>query len=158
MPLYEIVFITRQDLSQSQTETLANSFKSVLEKEGGKVASEEYWGVRQLAYRIKKNRKGHYHLFNVEATPAALAELDRIMKLNEDLLRFQVVRVEAHTEGLSIQLRYRSDRDEDEGGDGRKESYRPREGRDARPRDGFRAHPRSASETDNENESQNRES
>lgn len=139
MPFYELVFITRQDLSQTQTETLAASFKNVLEKEGGKVVSDEYWGVRQLAYRIKKNRKGHYHLFNIDASPAAVAELDRVMKLNEDLLRFQVVRVDALQEGPSVQLRYRSDREESDEGDGRKESYRSKEGRESRsPQDGYR--------------------
>src|SRR5205807_3904150 len=87
MPLYEHVYLARQDLSQQQVEEMTALYKGVLEQLGGKVAKVEYWGVKSLTYRIRKNRKAHFTLLNVEAPPAALAEVERQEHLNEDVLR-----------------------------------------------------------------------
>ena len=82
MPLYESVFIARQDISASQVEGLADQFSKILEEGGGSVAKREYWGLRSLAFKIKKNRKGHYTLFNIDAPTAAVQEMERNMRLN----------------------------------------------------------------------------
>jgi small subunit ribosomal protein S6 len=123
MPFYENVFIARQDISSTQVEALADTFTQIVTQQGGQVAKREYWGLRNLAYRIKKNRKGHYMLFNLDAPPAAVSELERNMRINEDVLRYLTVRVEALEEGPStvMQNRGRSDererdRDRDRGG------------------------------------------
>ena len=94
MPLYEHVYLARQDLSQQQVEELTAQYKGVLEQMGGKVAKIEYWGVKSLTYRIRKNRKAHFTLMNVEAPPAALGEIQRQEHINEDVLRAITVRVE----------------------------------------------------------------
>src|SRR6202030_1536651 len=112
MPLYEHVYLARQDLSQQQVDELTAHYKGVIEQLGGKVAKVEYWGVKSLSYRIRKNRKAHMTLFNVEAPPAALAEIERQERLNEDVLRYLTVRVEEHEEGPSAMMR-KSDRDRD---------------------------------------------
>src|SRR5262249_41423106 len=104
MPFYENVFIARQDVSSTQVDALADTFTNILTEQGGKVTKKEYWGLRNLAYRIKKNRKGHYVLFNIDAPPAALAEMERNMRLNEDVLRYLTVRVEELEEGPSAML------------------------------------------------------
>jgi len=95
MPLYENVFIARQDISAAQVEALADQFTQLVTEHGGQITKREYWGLRNLSYRMKKNRKGHYILFNVEAPPAAISELERNMRINEDVLRYLTVRVEA---------------------------------------------------------------
>ena len=87
MPLYEHVYLARQDLGAQQVDELTNQYKAVLEQMGGKVATAEYWGVKSLTYRIKKNRKAHFTLLNVDAPPAALTEVERQERLNEDVLR-----------------------------------------------------------------------
>jgi len=131
MALYESVFITRQDISSSQAEALVDSFADIIANTGGSVQKKEYWGLRNLAYRIKKNRKGHYALLNIDAPPAAIAEMERNMRLNEDVLRFMTVRVEELDEGPSPVLRSRDERG-GRGGRGRRDDGdRPR--RDARP-------------------------
>ncbi|MDE2029818.1 MAG: 30S ribosomal protein S6 [Alphaproteobacteria bacterium] len=121
MPLYESIFIARQDVPAAQVETLTQSFADIIVKDGGKVKKTEQWGLRNLAYRIKKNKKGHYVLFNLDAPPEAVAEMERNMGLNEDVLRFMTVRVEEHEEGPSAIMRKdeRSDRPSfgDRGGD-----------------------------------------
>jgi small subunit ribosomal protein S6 len=94
MPFYECVFIVRQDVPAPQVETLAASLAEIVTAQGGKVEKTEQWGLRNLAYRINKNKKGHYVLFNLDAPPAAVLELERNMRINEDVLRFQTVRVE----------------------------------------------------------------
>jgi small subunit ribosomal protein S6 len=117
MPLYEHIFMVRQDASSTQVEALTAQFKAIIEEAGGKVAKVESWGVRSLTYRIRKNRKAHYTLMNIEALPAAVAEMERQMSINEDVIRFMTVRVEEHEEGPSAILRAssRRDRDDDRG-------------------------------------------
>jgi len=112
MPLYESIFIARQDIPATQAEALATTFADIVRAQGGQVAKTEQWGLRNLTYRIKKNKKGHYVLFNLDAPPAAVMELERNMRLNEDVLRFLTVRVEEHEAGPSAMLRKdeRSDR------------------------------------------------
>lgn len=95
MALYEHVVISRQDISPQQAEALNDTLKGLIEAGGGSVAKIEYWGLRNLTYRIKKNRKGHYVLINMDAPPAAVAEMERQMRINEDVLRYITVRVEA---------------------------------------------------------------
>ena len=111
MALYEHVFIARQDVSPAQVENITASFSEILSENGGKVAKSEYWGLKTLAYRIKKNRKGHYVLLNVDAPHAAVAEMERQARLNEDILRFMTIRVEELEEGESIVLRSKNDKD-----------------------------------------------
>jgi small subunit ribosomal protein S6 len=112
MPLYEHVYMARQDLSQQQVEELTAQYKGVLEGLGGKVAKVEYWGVKSLTYRIRKNRKAHFTLLNIEAPPAALAEIERQEHLSEDVLRAITVRVDELEAGPSAMMR-KADRDRD---------------------------------------------
>ncbi len=107
MALYENVFIARQDMSPAQVENLADEYVSVMESLGGKVEKREHWGLKTLAYRIKKNRKGHYVLFNFDTTGDAVAELERRMRLSEDVLRYLTVRIEAVDERPSVMLQAR---------------------------------------------------
>ncbi|HEV2366248.1 MAG TPA: 30S ribosomal protein S6 [Caulobacteraceae bacterium] len=95
MPLYEHVLIARQDISAAQAESLNEEMKAVIESHGGHVAKIEYWGLRNLAYRIKKNRKGHYSLLALDSPPDAVKEMERQLSINEDVLRFLTVRVDA---------------------------------------------------------------
>jgi small subunit ribosomal protein S6 len=95
MPAYEHVLIARQDISPAQAETLNEELKALIESLGGHIAKIEYWGLRNLTYRIKKNRKGHYSLLAIDAPPAAVKEMERQIAINEDVLRFMTVRVEA---------------------------------------------------------------
>src|SRR5258708_23389507 len=95
MALYETVFIARQDIAATQVEALTDSFAAVIAEGKGEVKKREYWGLRTLAFRIKKNRKGHYVLFNLDAPPAAVSEMERNMRINDDILRFLTVRVDA---------------------------------------------------------------
>ena len=110
MPLYESVFIARQDISAAQVEALAAKLTGIIGEQGGKVTKNEYWGLKNLAYRIKKNRKGHYTLLNIDAPAAAIKEMERNMRIDEDVLRFLTVKVEALEEGPSAMLRSREDR------------------------------------------------
>ena len=107
MALYENVFIARQDMSPAQVENLADEYVSVMESLGGKVEKREHWGLKTLAYRIKKNRKGHYVLFNFDTNGDAVAELERRMRLSEDVLRYLTVRIEAVDERPSVMLQAR---------------------------------------------------
>jgi len=135
MPLYEHVYLARQDLSAQQVEELTAQFAGVIAQMGGKIAKTEYWGVKSLSYRIRKNRKAHITLFNIDAPAAALNEIERQERLSEDVLRYLTVRVEAHEEGPSAMMR-KSDRDRDERGGGRfRDGDRPRGDRERRPRD-----------------------
>src|ERR1019366_785362 len=111
MPFYENVFIARQDISTAQVEALTDTFANLVAEQGGKVEKREYWGLRNLSYRIKKNRKGHYTLFNLDAPPAAVNELERNMRINEDVIRYLTVRVDALEAGPSAVLQNRG-RDE----------------------------------------------
>jgi small subunit ribosomal protein S6 len=107
MPLYENVFIARQDISAAQVEALADGFTTLVTEHGGQVSKREYWGLRNIAYRIKKNRKGHYVMLNLDAPPAAVNELERNMRINEDVIRYLTVRVEALEEGPSAVMQSR---------------------------------------------------
>jgi small subunit ribosomal protein S6 len=111
MPLYEHVFLARQDLSAQQVEELTTQFTGVITQAGGKVTKNEYWGLKSLSYRINKNRKAHMTLLNVDAPPAALNEIERQQRLSEDVLRYLTIRVEELEEGPSAMLR-KSDRDD----------------------------------------------
>ena len=112
MALYEHLLIARQDISAQQVDALATHLKTIVEGEGGKVEKQEYWGLRGLAYRIKKNRKGHYSLLAIDAPAGAVKEMERQLSINEDVLRFLTVKVE----GLDLELSpilARRDRDRD---------------------------------------------
>lgn len=116
MPLYEHTLIARPDLSAQQAQALADQFGQVVSDQGGTVAKVEYWGLRNLAFRVKKSRKGHYLHLNVDAPAAAVTELERVERINEDVLRYLTVRVEAHEEGPSAVMQAKSSRDERGGG------------------------------------------
>lgn len=111
MPLYENVFLVRQDATSQQVETLAAQYKEVVEGLGGSVSKVEHWGLKSIAYRVRKNRKAHYTLMNISGPAAAVTEMERQMSINEDVLRFMTVRVEELEEGPSAMLQKR-DRDE----------------------------------------------
>ena len=139
MPLYEHVFIARQDLSNAQAEGLIEHFGQVLKDNGGDVQGSEYWGVRTMAYKINKNRKGHYAYLKTDSPAAAVQEMERLMRLHDDVLRVMTVKVEAHEEGPSAVLQAKASRDDRGGRGGRDRGDRPRFGdRDRgerRPRD-----------------------
>jgi small subunit ribosomal protein S6 len=119
MPLYEHIVMARQDASTQQVEELTTQLKGVLEGLGGKVVKLEQWGVKSLSYRMRKNRKAHYTFFELDAPSAALKEAERQEGLNEDVLRYLTVRVEAHEEGPSAMMRkVDRDRERDERGGG----------------------------------------
>ena len=126
MPFYENVFISRQDISATQVGALTEQFATIVKDHGGEVTKREYWGLRNLAFRIKKNRKGHYVLMNISAPAAAVLEMERNMRINEDVLRHMTIRVEALEEGPSMMLQRRDKRDSREGR--RSRDYEPREG------------------------------
>ena len=96
MPLYESTFIARPDISSQQVDGLAEQLREILTEAGGEVAKTEYWGLRSLAYRIKKNRKGHYYFMNIDAPPEAIEAMEHTMRINEDVIRYLTVRVEEH--------------------------------------------------------------
>jgi len=110
MPFYEHVYIARQDLSAQQVEELTTQIRGVVEGLGGKVTKSEYWGVKTLTFRMRKNRKAHFTLLNLDAPPAAVAEIERQERINEDVLRFMTVRVDELEEGPSAMMR-KADRD-----------------------------------------------
>jgi small subunit ribosomal protein S6 len=114
MPLYEHVFLARQDISAQQVEALLQEFRTLLEGRGGSIGKTEYWGLKSLAFRIKKNRKAHYALMNIDAPHDAVNELERQMRLSTDIIRFLTVRVDEHDAGPSPMMR-RADRDERDG-------------------------------------------
>lgn len=142
MALYEHVFLARQDLSQQQVDELVTQYKGVIEAGGGSVGRVENWGLKSLTYRIKKNRKAHYTLMDLDAPAAALNEMERQMGLSEDVLRFITIKVDKHEEGPSAMMQKRDDRgdrgdrpsrfgDRDRGGRG----FGDREDRPRRPRE-----------------------
>lgn len=118
MAFYENVFIARQDISSQQAEALATEFSEIIKNNGGTVAKTEHWGLRSLSFRIKKNRKGHYVLLNIDGPSAAVTEMERNMRINEDVLRYLTVRVEELEAGPSavLQSRSRDDRPRRDGG------------------------------------------
>jgi small subunit ribosomal protein S6 len=111
MPLYEHVMIARQDLSNTQAESLIEHFGTVLADNGGKLLENEYWGVKTMAYKINKNRKGHYAFLRTDAPAPAIMEMERLMRLHEDVMRVLTIKVEAHEEGPSVQMQKRDERD-----------------------------------------------
>ena len=117
MPLYEHVLIARQDLSNTQAEGLVEHFSTVLADNGGTVKDSEYWGVRTLAYKINKNRKGHYAFLRSDAPSAAVQEMERLARLHDDVMRVLTVRVDEHKEGPSIQMQKRDERERGDRGD-----------------------------------------
>ena len=110
MPLYEHVFISRQDLSNTQAEGLIEHFGTILADNGGKVVDQEYWGVKTMAYRINKNRKGHYAFLKTDSPAPAVQEMERLMRLHEDVMRVLTIKVDDHEEGPSIQMKKSEDR------------------------------------------------
>ena len=137
MPLYEHVMLARQDASAQQVEELTAQLKGVIEQMGGKVTKTEQWGVKSLAYRLRKNRKAHFTFLNVDAPPAVINEIERQERLNEDVLRYLTVRVEEHEQGPSAMMR-KADRDREERGGGFRDRDRGDRDRGDRDRGGFR--------------------
>ena len=142
MPMYEHVFLARQDLANAQVDAISEAFTKIITDGNGRVAKNEYWGLRSLAYRIKKNRKAHYVMFNIDAPAAAISELERQVGLSEDILRFMTVRVDTMEEGPSAMMR-RNESREREGREGGRDGERGRDGprgdrpdRGDRPRSG----------------------
>lgn len=123
MALYEHVFIARQDISNAQAEGLIEHFTQVLKDNGGDVVGHEYWGLRSMAYKINKNRKGHYAFMRSDAPAAAVAEMERLMGLHDDVMRILTIKVEEHEEGESAIVRAKNARDErgSRGGRGRRD-------------------------------------
>ena len=141
MALYEHVFLARQDVSGQQVEQLVETLRGILEANGGKIGKVENWGLKTLTYRIKKNRKAHYTLMNIDAPSAAVTEMERQMRFNEDILRYITIRVEEHDEGQSAMMQKRDDRPRrgrddrpDRGDRPRRDDDRPRRDDDDRPR------------------------
>ena len=126
MPFYENVFIARQDVTAAQVEALTEQFAGIITAQGGNVTKREYWGLKSLSYRVRKNRKGHYTLLNIDGPAAAVIEMERNMRIHEDVLRHLTVRVDALEEGPSAMLQSKG-RDRDDRG--------PRGDRDRGPRD-----------------------
>jgi small subunit ribosomal protein S6 len=123
MPLYEHVFLARQDITAQQNTALQKQFQTIIEENGGTIGKTEYWGVKGLNYRIRKNRKAHFAMLRLDAPPKAVEEMERQERINEDVIRFLTIRVDQHEEGPSIMLQKR-DRDE------RREERRGRRDRD----------------------------
>lgn len=115
MPLYEHVFLGRQDISAQQFEGLVESFQTVIKENGGSVEKSEYWGIKNLTFKIRKNRKAHYALLNLDAPPEAVQEMERQMRLSSDVVRFLTLRVDAHDPNPSPMMK-RGDRDDRRGG------------------------------------------
>lgn len=133
MALYEHIYLARQDISAQQVEALTEQFKGAIESLGGKIEKIEYWGLKSLAYRIKKNRKAHFSLLNIDAPPAAVAEMERQMSINEDILRTLTIRVDKLEQGPSAMMRKREDDDR-----GERPDHRGERGRGPRPDRGDR--------------------
>ena len=110
MALYEHVFIARQDLSSTQAEELIKQYSDILKDNGGIIVGHEYWGMRTLAYKINKNRKGHYAMMRTDSPSEAIQEMERLMRLHEDVMRVLTIKVDKHDEGPSVQMHKRDDR------------------------------------------------
>lgn len=143
MPLYENVFIARQDVSQQQVEAMTETFGDLIRNNGGSIGRTEFWGVRNLSYRIKKNRKGHYVLMNIDAPSDAVIEMERNMRIHEDIIRYMTVRVDELEEGPSAMMqsrgrpsRGRGDRDRGDRGDRDRGDRGDRDRGERRERDG----------------------
>jgi small subunit ribosomal protein S6 len=157
MPLYEHVYLARQDASAQQVDDLTAQLKGVVEGLGGSVKKTEYWGVKSLSYRLRKNRKAHFTLMDIDAPPPAINEIERLERLNEDVVRYLTIRVDAHEEGPSAMMR-RAERDRDrderrgERGDRGDRDRGDRGDRGDRPRDRDRRGRDDSDETNNEGE------
>jgi small subunit ribosomal protein S6 len=142
MPLYEHVFLARQDLAQAQVDALAENATNIIESNGGKVVKTETWGLRSLAYRIQKNRKAHYVMLDIEAPAPVVAELERQTQINEDVIRYMTIKVDEHEQGPSAMMR-RNERDRarredgDRGDRGDRPDRGDRERGPRRPREDF---------------------
>ena len=112
MALYEHVFIARQDISNAQAESLVEHFSQILKDNGGTVSGTEYWGLRTLAYKINKNRKGHYGFMRTDAPSAAVKEMERLMGLHDDIMRVLTIKIDAHDEGPSAVVQAKTSRDD----------------------------------------------
>ncbi|MBM3502764.1 MAG: 30S ribosomal protein S6 [Alphaproteobacteria bacterium] len=123
MAFYENVFIVRQDVSTQQVEEMTTRYSGLIEAGGGKVVSNEYWGLRNLTFRIKKNRKGHYVLLNIDAPAPAIQEMERNMRIDEDVIRYMTIRVPVLEEGQSAMLRNKDRRDDRDRERGRGRGY-----------------------------------
>ncbi|MDA7963395.1 30S ribosomal protein S6 [Ruegeria sp.] len=110
MPLYEHVMIARQDLSNAQAESLVEHFGTVLSDNGGQLVDSEYWGVKTMAYKINKNRKGHYAFLKTDAPSGAVQEMERLMRLHDDVMRVLTIKVDGHEDGPSVQMQKRDER------------------------------------------------
>jgi small subunit ribosomal protein S6 len=124
MPLYEHVFLARQDVTAQQVEELSAQYKGIIEQNGGKVVGDpEYWGIKSLTFRIKKNRKAHFAMLRLDSSAAAVTEVERLEGISEDVIRFMTVRVDQHEEGPSIMLqkRDREERRDERRGDRRRD-------------------------------------
>ncbi len=142
MALYEHVFLARQDMSAQQVDALVEQYKGVIEANGGKVGRIENWGLKSLTYRIKKNRKAHYALMDIDAPPAAVHEMERQMRINEDVLRHMTLAVDKHEEGPSAMMQKR-DRDDRPRRDGDRPGFDRGPRPDRAPREGgFERRPR----------------
>ena len=118
MAYYESVFIARPDITTVQVEAISDSFKAIIAENRGSVTKDEYWGLRSLAYKIKKNRKGHYVMLNLDAPASAISELERNMRLNEDIIRFMTIKVGSLVQEPSVMMRNKTARDEKNKRDG----------------------------------------
>ena len=128
MAFYEHVFLARQDIQSAQVDALVDEYKKIIEDNGGKVTKTEYWGLKPLAYKIKKNRKAHYVLLNIDSPHPAVAEMERVEALSEDIIRAMTVRVDALDDGPSIMMQPKQERGrrDDRGGRGRRDDREKR--------------------------------
>ena len=110
MATYECVYIARQELTAAQTEQLSTDLTKIVSSNNGEIKNQEYWGLRNLAYKIRKNRKGHYTMFHIEAPSSTIQELERNMRLNEDILRYLTVKIDKLPQGPSVMMTARPDR------------------------------------------------
>jgi small subunit ribosomal protein S6 len=135
MALYEHVFLARQDLAQAQVDALAETATKIVEDNQGKVVKTETWGLRNIAYKIAKNRKAHYVMLEIDAPAGVVAELERQTAINEDIIRYMTIKVETHEAGPSVMMR-KGDRERTRGerGDRGDRGDRPRGDREDRPR------------------------
>lgn len=139
MPLYESTLIARPDISGQQVEGLSEQFQEIVREKGGEVAKTEYWGLRSLTYKIKKNRKGHYLFMQIDAPAEAIAEMERNMRINEDVMRYLTIRIDALDPEPSVVMQSRGSRDSRGRGEYRSRDGERGEGRRDGPRDAPRA-------------------
>jgi small subunit ribosomal protein S6 len=132
MPRYEHTFLARQDVTAQQVTGLMNTYKAVIEEHGGSVGKTEYWGLKSIAYKIKKNRRAHYAYFNIEAPHEAVLEMERQMRISSDIIRYLTVRVEELDEKPSVMMRKQDDRERGERERGERPGRPPRRERDDR--------------------------